>query len=94
VSDLVLECRDLHKRFGASVAVNGVSLQVSAGETYGLLGPKGAGKTTTISMICGLLEADAGEVIVAGERLTTRSVEAKAAIGYVPQELAIYPDIT
>ena len=76
------------------MAVNGVSLQVSAGETYGLLGPNGAGKTTTISMICGLLEADAGEVVVAGQRLTTRSVEAKAAIGYVPQELAIYPDLT
>ncbi|MGZ6675558.1 MAG: ATP-binding cassette domain-containing protein [Solirubrobacteraceae bacterium] len=94
MSDLVLECRDLHKRFGRTVAVDGVSLQVSAGETYGLLGPNGAGKTTTISMICGLLEADAGEVVVAGQRLTTRSVEAKAAIGYVPQELAIYPDLT
>ena len=94
MSDLVLECRDLHKRFGTTVAVDGVSLQVSAGETYGLLGPNGAGKTTTISMICGLLEADAGEVVVAGQRLTTRSVEAKAAIGYVPQELAIYPDLT
>ena len=94
MSDLVLECRDLHKRFGTTVAVKGVSLQVSAGETYGLLGPNGAGKTTTISMICGLLEADAGEVVVAGQRLTTRSVEAKAAIGYVPQELAIYPDLT
>jgi linearmycin/streptolysin S transport system ATP-binding protein len=94
VSDLVLECRGLHKRFGRTVAVDGVSLQVSAGETYGLLGPNGAGKTTTISMICGLLEADAGEVVVAGQRLTTRSVEAKAAIGYVPQELAIYPDLT
>jgi ABC-2 type transport system ATP-binding protein len=94
VSEIVLECRNLHKRFGATAAVDGVSLQVSAGETYGLLGPNGAGKTTTISMICGLLEADAGEVLVAGQRLTTRSVEAKAAIGYVPQELAIYPDLT
>ena len=94
MSDLVLECRDLHKRFGRTVALESVSLRVSAGETYGLLGPNGAGKTTTISIICGLLEADAGEVVVAGERLTTRSVEAKAAIGYVPQELAIYPDLT
>jgi ABC-2 type transport system ATP-binding protein len=94
VGALVLECRDLHKRFGATMAVDGVSLQVHAGETYGLLGPNGAGKTTTISMICGLLEADAGEVVVAGRPLTTRSVEAKAAIGYVPQELAIYPDLT
>ncbi len=44
-------------------------------------------------MVCGLLQADAGEILVAGQRLTTRSVEAKAAIGYVPQELAIYPDL-
>jgi ABC-2 type transport system ATP-binding protein len=94
VSDLVLECRDLHKRFGRTVAVDGVSLHVRAGETYGLLGPKGAGKTTTISMICGLLEPDAGEVVVGGQQLTTRSVQAKAAIGYVSQELAIYPDLT
>jgi ABC-2 type transport system ATP-binding protein len=90
----VLECRDLHKRFGDVEAVRGVSLQIAAGETYGLLGPNGAGKTTTISMACGLLEADRGEVIVAGRPLTTRSVAAKAAIGYVPQELAIYPDLS
>ena len=94
MSELVLECRDLHKRFGKTVAVAGVSVRVHEGETYGLLGPNGAGKTTTISMICGLLEADAGDVVVAGHPLTTRSVEAKAAIGYVPQELAIYPDLS
>jgi ABC-2 type transport system ATP-binding protein len=94
VSDIVLECRDLHKRFGETVAVRGVSFRVHEGETYGLLGPNGAGKTTTISMICGLLEADAGEVVVAGRTLTTRSVDAKAAIGYVPQGLAIYPDLS
>ncbi len=94
MSDAVLECRELHKRFGDTVAVRGVSLRVHEGETYGLLGPNGAGKTTTISMICGLLEADAGEIVVAGRALTTRSVDAKAAIGYVPQELAIYPDLT
>jgi ABC-2 type transport system ATP-binding protein len=94
VSDVVLECRDLHKRFGETVAVRGVSFRVHEGETYGLLGPNGAGKTTTISIICGLLEADTGEVVVAGRPLTTRSVDAKAAIGYVPQELAIYPDLS
>jgi ABC-2 type transport system ATP-binding protein len=90
---LVLECRELRKSFGELQAVAGVSFHVGQGETYGLLGPNGAGKTTTISMICGLLEPDAGEVVVAGRPLTTRSVEAKAAIGYVPQELAIYPDL-
>jgi ABC-2 type transport system ATP-binding protein len=91
--DATLECRGLCKRFGEREAVRNVSFHVEAGETYGLLGPNGAGKTTTISIICGLLEADAGDVTVAGEPLTTRSVRAKAAIGYVPQELAIYPDL-
>jgi linearmycin/streptolysin S transport system ATP-binding protein len=89
----VLECTELRKRFGQLEAVRGVSFHVAEGETYGLLGPNGAGKTTTISMICGLLEPDSGEILVAGEPLTTRSVKAKAAIGYVPQELAIYPDL-
>ena len=53
----------------------------------GLLGPNGAGKTTLISMIAGLLERDEGEVMVAGEPMTTRSVRAKSALGYVPQDL-------
>ena len=90
----MLECTGLRKRFGRVEAVRGVGFSVREGETYGLLGPNGAGKTTTISMVCGLLQADAGEILVAGQPLTTRSVEAKAAIGYVPQELAIYPDLT
>ncbi len=94
MGSLVLECRDLRKRFGDLVAVDGVGFAIAEGETYGLLGPNGAGKTTTISMICGLLERDAGEVLVDGRPLTTRSVEAKGTIGYVPQELAIYPDLT
>jgi ABC-2 type transport system ATP-binding protein len=91
---LALECRGLRKRFGELEAVRGVSFEIAEGETYGLLGPNGAGKTTTISIACGLLDADAGEVVVAGQRLTTHSVGAKAAIGYVPQELAIYPDLS
>ena len=92
--DFALECRGLRKRFGELEAVRGVSFEIAAGETYGLLGPNGAGKTTTISIACGLLEADAGEIVVAGQQLTTHSVGAKAAIGYVPQELAIYPDLS
>ncbi len=91
---LILECRSLRKAFGDLVAVNGVSFHIAQGETYGLLGPNGAGKTTTISMICGLLERDAGEVLVDGVPLTSTSVEVKAEIGYVPQDLAIYPDLT
>jgi ABC-2 type transport system ATP-binding protein len=90
----VLECRELRRTFGELVAVNDVGFTISSGETYGLLGPNGAGKTTTISMIAGLLERDAGEVLVEGRPLTTTSVDAKASIGYVPQDLAIYPDLS
>jgi ABC-2 type transport system ATP-binding protein len=89
-----LSCRDLEKSYGDRRAVAGVGFEIAAGETYGLLGPNGAGKTTTISMICGLLARDAGEVIVDGKPLTTSSTDAKKAIGYVPQDLAIYPDLT
>jgi ABC-2 type transport system ATP-binding protein len=90
----VLECNDLRKSFGDLVAVDGVGFRIAPGETYGLLGPNGAGKTTAISMITGLLERDRGEVVIGGQSLTTTSVRAKAAIGYVPQDLAIYPDLT
>jgi linearmycin/streptolysin S transport system ATP-binding protein len=90
---LVLACRGLAKQFGAVQAVREVGFMIAPGETYGLLGPNGAGKTTTISIVCGLLEPDAGEVLLEGARLTTHSVGAKAWIGYVPQELALYPDL-
>ncbi len=90
----VLACQGLEKRFGDRLAVDGVGFEIRSGETYGLLGPNGAGKTTTISMICGLLTRDAGEVLVEGQPIDTGSTTAKAAIGYVPQDLAIYPDLT
>ena len=91
---LILECEDLRKSYGERLAVDGVGFHIAPRETYGLLGPNGAGKTTTISMICGLLTRDAGTVTVDGRPLTTSSVDAKSAIGYVPQDLAIYPDLT
>ena len=94
VRQRVLECRGLRRRFGQLVAVDGVGFHIDHGETYGLLGPNGAGKTTSISMIAGLLERDGGEVMVAGEPMTTRSVRAKSALGYVPQDLAVYPDLS
>ena len=93
-AESVLACRDLRKRFGDRMAVDGVGFEIRAGETYGLLGPNGAGKTTTISMICGILPADTGEVLVAGVKVDTGTVAAKGAIGYVPQDLAIYPDLS
>ncbi|MFI5283062.1 MAG: ABC transporter ATP-binding protein [Candidatus Dormibacterales bacterium] len=90
----VLECRGVRRRYGDIQAVDGVSFHVEAGETYGLLGPNGAGKTTTISMIAGLLAPDGGDILVEGQPLTTRSIKLKGRIGYVPQDLAIYPDLS
>jgi len=94
MSQPALACRNLTKRFGSRVAVEGLSLEIAAGESYGLLGPNGAGKTTTISLVCGLLRPDGGEVVVAGHRLDGDDLAAKKAIGYVPQEVALYPDMT
>jgi ABC-2 type transport system ATP-binding protein len=93
-ASVVLDARGLRKRYGELEAVKGVSFQIHEGETYGLLGPNGAGKTTTISMVCGLLARDAGEVLLDGDPIDTGVVAAKAGIGYVPQELAIYPDLS
>ena len=89
-----IETAALRRTFGENRALDGVDLRIRQGAVYGLLGPNGAGKTTTISMICGLLDRDDGEVTVGGRPLTTRAVSAKAAIGYVPQEVALYPDLS
>jgi ABC-2 type transport system ATP-binding protein len=90
----VLVATGLRKAFGALVAVDDVGLRVERGETVGLLGPNGAGKTTTISILCGLLASDAGEVLVAGERMHPRATRPRRLLGYVPQDLAVYPDLT
>jgi len=90
----MLKATHLTRRFGDRVAVDDVSFHVAAGETYGLLGPNGAGKTTTIRLVCGLLSADGGEVTVAGMPVSTSDPKAKAHIGYVPQDVSLYPDLT
>lgn len=94
MSGAVMSAVGLGKRFGELEAVRDVSFEIGPGETYGLLGPNGAGKTTSISIIAGLLEPDAGIVTVKGQRITTRSTDPKRAVGLVPQDLAIYPDLT
>lgn len=71
-----------------------VTFEVRAGELYGLLGPNGAGKTTTLSLITGLLKPDAGKVLVAGTPLSDNPQQAKRLMGFVPQDLAIYEDLT
>lgn len=90
----VLRCEGLVRRFGDRTAVDGLSFEIGVGETYGLLGPNGSGKTTTISMICGILTADAGTVVLDGQPLTPSTIDAKRAIGLVPQEIALYQDLT
>ena len=90
----MLEVRGLSKAFGAVRAVDGVSFAAADGEAVGLLGPNGAGKTTTVSMACGLVRPDAGEVLVDGEPLRRDDDPAKRRIGLVPQEVALYDELT
>ena len=90
----VLLVNGLVRRFGERIAVDGVSFQIAAGETYGLLGPNGAGKTTTISMIAGILAPDAGSVELGGVRITTAANSHKRRLGFVPQQIALFEDLT
>ena len=90
----LLDCQGLVKHFGDRPAVDGVSFAIALGETYGLLGPNGAGKTTTIRMICGLLRKNAGTVTIDGEPVDETTTASRAKIGYVPQDIALYPDLT
>ncbi len=84
----------LSKSFGPLRALDNVSFAVRPGELYGLLGPNGAGKTTTLSIIAGLLRPDAGEVTVEGVRLNEDPQRARRYLGVVPQELAVYEELS
>ena len=86
----VLEIDSLHKRFGSQTVLNGLSLQVARGEIVGLLGPNGCGKSTTLNIICGLLDADAGGVRIGGEPVSARTA---SRVGLCPQAGALYPDL-
>lgn len=90
----VLAVNGLVKRYGERTVVDQVCFTIQAGETFGLLGPNGAGKTTIISMVAGLIAADAGSVTVVGEAMAPTLTRPKGHIGLVPQELAIYPDLS
>jgi ABC-2 type transport system ATP-binding protein len=89
-----LEVIDLHKRYGARTALERVGFKVVEGEMFGLLGPNGAGKTTLLSIVSCLLGATAGEVRLLGRRLGLADREARRLIGIVPQELAVYDELT
>ena len=91
---VAMDARSLSKRFGAFTAVNNVSLQVQYGEIYGLLGANGAGKTTMIKMLCGLLEPTSGSMMLAGESGSLRSPEVRMRIGYMSQKFSLYDDLS
>jgi ABC-2 type transport system ATP-binding protein len=90
----VIEVEGLQKRYGELVAVNDVSFTAEPGKIFGLLGPNGAGKSTTIGCICGLLEPSAGRVRVLGHDVVLERRAARERQGVVPQELALYEDLS
>jgi ABC-2 type transport system ATP-binding protein len=94
MSEPILEVRDLTKRYGATVALDRVSFSVNQGEIFGLLGPNGAGKTTLLSIVAGLLETGGGEVRIQGRSALPLGNELRKQIGIVPQELAVYNDLS
>jgi len=90
----MIEVQDLRKEFGELVAVDGVSFTAAAGTIFGLLGPNGAGKSTTIGCICGLLAPSGGRVRVLGHDVASDGVRARSDLGVVPQEVALYEDLS
>jgi ABC-2 type transport system ATP-binding protein len=90
----MIEVEALRKVYGEVVAVDEASFTVEPGEIFGLLGPNGAGKTTTIACVSGLLRPTAGRVRVLGHDVVTEAAEARAALGLVPQDLALYEELS
>jgi len=90
----VIQAKGLTKYYGTRPAIQGVTFDVRKGEILGLLGPNGAGKTTTLRIVTGLLPPSEGQVTVAGCDVTTQSLEARRHIGYLPENVALYTDMT
>jgi ABC-2 type transport system ATP-binding protein len=93
MTDLAISARHLAKRFGAFQAVDDVSFEVERGEIFGYLGANGAGKSTTIRMLCGLLEPTSGEAVVAGANVAKDPEAVKSSIGYMSQKFSLYLDL-
>ena len=92
--ETLLETRDLVKTFGSTRAVDGLNLQVRAGEMIGLVGPDGAGKTTTMRLLCGALPQDSGFISVAGYQVPAQVEKAREQLGYLAQRFSLYGDLT
>jgi len=93
MNEPIVAVEGLVKRYGDVVAVDDISFEIREGEIFGLLGPNGAGKTTTINVLCTYTEPTAGQVAVAGHSVTAEPEAVKRAIGVVPQDIALYPDL-
>lgn len=93
-ADLVIDVRDVTKKFGTRTVVNHIAMQVRHGEIYGFLGPNGSGKTTFLRMLCGLLKPDAGSGQCLGFDFRTQSAEIKKQVGYLTQRFSFYEDLT
>ncbi len=90
----ILEVKDLQKNYGDFAAVKGITFNIKEGEIFSLLGPNGAGKTTTISMLSTLYTPTAGDASIGGHSISKEPMAVKQVIGVVPQELALYEDLT
>lgn len=93
MQETILQANGLTKRFGEFVAVDDLSFEIRQGETFSLLGPNGAGKSTTIGMLCCLLDPTNGDATIAGHSVSQNPQGVKEAIGYVPQDLALYQSL-
>ncbi|MDP9310822.1 MAG: ABC transporter ATP-binding protein [Chloroflexota bacterium] len=91
---LVIDARGVHKRFGGPPVLANLSVQVRAGEIFGLIGPSGSGKTTAIHLCCGHLRPSAGSIEVLGEQPSSFTAATRRRIGYMPQNFILYPDLT
>ena len=89
-----IEIKELNKRYGRRIAIDGLSLTVETGEVFGFVGPNGAGKTSTIRILAGLLRPTSGEVSVAGFSVLQSPAEVKRRIGYMPDFFGVYPDLS
>ena len=92
--ELLVNATNLHKSFGATRAVDGVSLEIAAGEIYGLVGADGAGKTTTMRLLVGALKADSGQAEICGYDIERQTEQARAQFGYLSQRFSMYEDLT
>lgn len=93
-ADVMIRTRDLTRRFGALTAVDCLNLEIPRGEIFGLVGPDGAGKTTTLRLLCGLLDPSAGSAEVAGYEVAQHPDHVKDRIGYMAQRFGLYSDLT